>query len=182
MWFLSHASLPEASMSALMSHISSLCYLIEALLACFHSSRGPLPPGWSRCEWPWDKTFQTWSYSNKLLYPKKFLLLWLMPVPAVRISDRNYVGLLIPSCPATTWTLSFFTSCGAKITLISKRAMLERWLMQKDVKMESALCCGKRVQTAISRACVIILGYVMKLLTTTPSSISTIAVQVWEYR
>lgn len=119
MWSLPHASLPKASMSALMSHISSLCYLIEALLVCFHSSRGPLPSVWSRCEWPWDKTFQTWSYSNKLLYPKKFLLLWLMPVPAVHISDRNYVGLLIPSCPATTWTLSFFTSCGAKITLIS---------------------------------------------------------------
>ena len=151
-----------------MCRISSLCYLREVPLACLQSRRGPLPSGWSRCEWPWDKTFQTcWSYTNKLLYPSTFLLLGLMPAPAVHISDRNYVGGWIPSCPPVTWALSFFTSCGTKVTLISGRTILERQLVQKDAKMENALCCREGVQTAINRTCVIILGYVMKRLTTT---------------
>lgn len=60
----------------------------------------------------------------------------------------------------------FFTSCGIQVTLISGRTILERQLVHKDVKTESALCCGEGVQTAINRTCVIILGYVTKWLTT----------------
>lgn len=168
MCFLPHPSPPEASASALTRHISSLCYLTEVPLACLQSSRGPQPSGWSRCEWPWDKTLQTcWSYTNQLFYPSRFLLLGLMPVPGGHISGRNYVGGWIPSCPAVTWTLSFFTSCGIKVTLISGRTILERQLVQKDAKMESALCCGEGVQTAINGTCVIILWYAMRWITTT---------------
>lgn len=100
------------------------------------------------------ETFQTcWSYTSKLLYPSRFLVLDLMPVPVVHISDRKYVGGWIASCLPPTRTLSFFPSCGAEVTLMSK-TVLNRSGAER-CKNESALCCGEEVQFAINRTWVI---------------------------
>lgn len=48
------------------------------------------------------------------------------------------------------------TSHGTKLNLIIGRTILERLLVQKDTRMESAFCCGVGVQTAINRTCITI--------------------------
>lgn len=128
MCFLPYASLPVASASVLMCHLSLFCCPMEVLLSCLQSRRSSLPSGWSTCAWPWENTFQTcWAYTNKLLYPSRFLVLDLVPVPVVHISDRNSVGGWISSCLPPTQTLSFFfSSCGTEVILISRRTVLNR--------------------------------------------------------
>lgn len=81
----------------------------------------------------------------------RFLLLGLVPVLVVHIPGRNYVGGWIPTSPRASSTLFYFWSCGTKVTLISKKTVLERLSMQKDARMGSALCHSEETQTAINR-------------------------------